>query len=60
MICEDIFSVESVRELGIPPFKLGQLPFGFTNDIACVGNDWVVGVSLILTSGITCSLPVST
>ncbi len=41
--CEDRFSLESIQEqkLRIPPFKLAQtIPYGFTSDLSCVGNDF--------------------
>ena len=42
-ICEDIFSLQSLRDLNIPAFRLGQLPYGFQKDISCVGNDFEIG-----------------
>ena len=50
-LCDDRFSKEALRKLGISYFQVRrQLPRGFTNDIACVGNDWKASVSSFLIS----------
>ena len=50
-LCDDRFSKEALKKLGISYFQVRrQLPRGFTNDIACVGNDWKASVSSFLIS----------
>ena len=45
-LCNDRFSQASLKKLGISYFQVRrQLTRGFTNDIACVGNDWKASVS---------------
>ena len=45
-ICNDIFSQKNLQSKDIPSFQLQRrLPYGFTSDIACVGHDWILGVS---------------
>lgn len=48
-LCDDRFSKPALKKLGISYFQIRrQLPRGFTNDIACVGNDWKASVSWFL------------
>ena len=50
-LCDDRFSKAALKKLGISFFQARrQLPRGFTNDIACVGNDWKASVSCFLVS----------
>ena len=50
-LCDDRFSKSALKKLGISFFQARrQLPRGFTNDIACVGNDWKASVSWFLIS----------
>ena len=45
-ICEEIFSPENLKDNNIPILQMRRrLRKGFTNDITCVGNDWIQGVS---------------
>ena len=45
-ICNDIFGQKNLQSKDIPSFQLQRkLPYGFTSDIACVGNEWILGVS---------------
>ena len=48
-LCEKRFDKEAAKKLGIS-FRIiqRQLRKGFTNDIACVGNDWRAVVSMNL------------
>ena len=49
-ICDEIFGPENLKDNGIPIFQMRRrLPYGFTNDISCVGNEWIQGVSFYLT-----------
>ena len=50
-LCDDRFSKTALKKLGISFFQARrQLPRGFSNDIACVGNDWKAAVSCFLIS----------
>lgn len=50
-LCDDSFSKTALKKLGISFFQARrQLPRGFSNDIACVGNDWKASVSSFLIS----------